>query len=38
MEYGKYVDDNAVWKSDPKDPYNRYKNSITRRNRELSSC
>ncbi len=33
--YGKYHQENATWKLNPQDPYNRYVNSITRRNREL---
>ena len=31
--YGKYHDENAVWKHNVKDPYQRHRNSITQRNR-----
>ena len=34
--YGKYSEQNAIWKPSPKDPHALYINSVTRRNRELS--
>lgn len=38
--FGKYHDENAVWKPNVKDPYTNFVNSVTRRNREIAegSC
>lgn len=33
--YGKYHDVDSTWKFSSKDPYENYKNSLTRRNKEL---
>lgn len=34
--FGKYHDENAVWKHNVKDPYTSFVNSVTRRNREIA--
>jgi hypothetical protein len=33
--YGKYHDVDSTWKHSPKDPYENFKNSLTRRNKEM---
>jgi hypothetical protein len=35
-DYGRYADLYSTWKHNPKDPLNAFRNSITRRNREIS--
>ena len=34
--YGKYHDVNSTWKHNPKNPLETFKNSLTRRNKEIA--
>jgi hypothetical protein len=34
--YGKYHDLVSTWKYNPKNPYENFKNSLTRRNKEIA--
>jgi hypothetical protein len=34
--YGKYHDNVATWKHNPKNPYENFKNNLTRRNKEIA--
>jgi len=35
-DYGRYGDIYSTWKHNPKDPFETFKNSITRRNKEIA--